>query len=635
MPRRPGAGLRLRSFGSFACLPARGLARRLVTPLLAWLLGLALSLAAAPALQAAGPATTGPATTGPAAQPAAQKAQAPGGVQAPKPPYGVAVLPFTDRRHPDEPSWLGRFLQERIGAALLRTGQLAVPEPDTAAQWERKLGLHLDAPVTAAQLDAMGVRVLIQGATQEVLGLVEVDLRVRTAQGDLLGGPPAHLRVLLRQEPPGAVLRRLLGALQGALAGPALSDPKPPADWAGVEALYTLLTQPIVPGDLSARPALVARLRPLAQDPELGPRAREALATLLMEQALLYLPQGAGRELMLQDALQQASAALQADPRDTHRQALRAELLIFLKHYYEAKTDASVARLHNPLESLSYVVLAMVAGLSTGEATVHLERALAINPFLRTEARVPGSAPYQGGVLEDTFQRWQTLRANGGLARTDDTAQLMDAGIRHFEHKEWEEAERAFQQAAQREDADFTPWLYLNRILIELGHPERAVAPLQRLADANPQEPEILYWLATAQNASGSPQEARANFRKILVEHPDDVRTLQGLGQADMSLGRWQDALEDLRGVLQMDPGQADAWLRLGLVQAQLGDWDASEGALERALELQPDSADARRALDEARVHLGKEPITPAPAASGATPGAEQGAAPQAPAPGK
>jgi tetratricopeptide (TPR) repeat protein len=409
----------------------------------------------------------------------------------------------------------------------------------------------------------------------------------------------------------------------------ALREPHPPPDWQGVERLYTLLGQPIVPGDRAARPERIARLRPLAADPALGPRAREALAEALLEQALLYLPEGAGRELMLRDALEQATAALEADPRDTQRQALRAELLYFSKSYYEAKTEASIARLRNPLESLSYVVLGLVAGLSTGEATVHLERALAIDPFLRTAARPAGSAPYQGGLLEPSFQRWEELRARHGLARQDDYGELIREGTEHFQRREWDEAERLFRKAAERDDADFRAWLYLNRMLIELGHPERAVAGLQRLAEGNPQEPQILYWLGQAQLHSGSAAAAHDSFRKALAEQPDDLPSLQGLAAADMELGHWGAALNELRAVLQASPRDMESWLRLGIVQGQLGDWSAAEGALERALELDPASDEVRRELDEARKHLGKPPLAPPAAAPG---GAEQ-QAPAAPAP--
>lgn len=542
----------------------------------------------------------------------ARAASATGGaaasVQPPKPPFAVAVLPFQAVRNPPHSAWLGRFLQERIARALLRTGQVAVLGLDAATQWQRKLGLQADSRLSAAQLDSMGVDALVQGTTQEVLGLVEIDLRIRTAHGDLLHGKAGHLRIFLRAEPPGPAVQRVLNTVGHALLPQhTLSDGPAPRDWDAVQQLYTLLAQPVVPGDQGVRPAMVAQLHTLSSDPGLAGRVHEALADLLMEQALLYLPEGAGRDLMLRDATDQASLALQADPTDPHRLALRGELHVFRKQYYEAKSDAAVARLRNPLDGLAYVVLGMVAGLSTGEATVDLKRALEVNPYLRNDQRPEGSTPFQGGILEASFKRWETLRANHGMARPDDYHQLIKKATEAFDAKQWDEAERLFQQASKPDDADFTPWLYLNRILIELGHPAQAVAGLQRLAQDNPDEPDINYWLATAEARSGSPEAARRHYKLALADRPNDVHAQYGLAVTAMRLNRWYEALAALHGVLQAQPDRAEVWKRLGIVEGHMDDWEGAKSAFKRALELDPNNSEIRTRLDEARGHIAKE----------------------------
>lgn len=516
------------------------------------------------------------------------------------PPFGVAVVPFADRRHPDGPAWLGHFLSERIAKALLRARQVAVLPLETAALWQRTLGLRTDAPLTDAQLGRMGVQVVVQGTTQEVLALAELQLHVRTADGELLPGERGTLRFALADEPPGQVLGRVLGRVEAALLPDAhLAEPHPPPDWKGVETLYTLLATPVVPGDRGVRPGLIARLKPLVDTPGLGGRAHEALASLLMEQALLYLPQGAGQQLMLGEALQHATAAAAGDPTDTHRQALQAELHFFLKRDYEAKTEASIARIHNPLEPLAFVVLGLVAGLSTGEANETLGRALQIDPFLRTAARPAGSAPFQGGLLEDSFRTWEDLRARGGLATHEDYAQLLANAIAHFDRKEWDDAERLFRQAAQREDNDYTPWLYLNRILLELGHPAEAVPGLRRLAQDNPQEADILYFLGVALEDSGEPAAAADAYRKALIERPHDTRSQYRLATAEIAQRHWAEALRALRDVLHEEPENAEAWLKLGTVHMEQQDWPAARDALQRAVELEPGLQEARTRLEQ------------------------------------
>jgi tetratricopeptide (TPR) repeat protein len=551
---------------------------------------------------------------------------------APPAPFAAAVLPCEDLRHPGGSSWLGAYLQERIAKALLRAPQVAVLEPESAAYWQRTLGLHAGSALPAQAYRRMGVSVLLQCTTQEVLGLAEVQLSARTEQEELLEGAAGRLRISLGTEPPAVALPRVLGAVQRALVpGTALSEPHLPADWAAVEQLYTLLGRRV---PLGGRPAQVAQLQPWTAHPALGGRAHEALAGLLLEQALLDEPEGAGRQRLLAMALQHAAAALQADPLDTRRQALKGELHYFLRQDYEAKTEASVARIRNPLEPLAFVVLGLVAGLSTGEANESLRRALALDPSLRAAGRRETDVAFQGGALEPLFLRWDHLRGNTGMGRSDDYAERLAEAIEHYDRREYAAAEPIFRALAQREDNDYTPWLYLNRILIEIGHPEQAVPGLRRLAAGNPEEADILYSLGVALAASGETQAAQESFRKALAERPDDVPSLYGLATTEMTLEHWPQALADLRAVLHADPEHGDAWLRLGVVQERLGDLPAAEGALLRAVELRPDSEEARKHLAAVRERLAAAPQGPRGATQQVPQGEPQGAAHGAPAAG-
>lgn len=523
----------------------------------------------------------------------------------PKAPFAAAVLPFEDRRHRDGPTWLGRYLAERIDRALVRAPQAAVLPPEAALAWALKMGLRVAVPATPQQLDAMGVSVLVQGTTHEVLGLTELTVHVRTASGDRVPAGAGRFRVNLNADGPAVVLGRVLGLVGAALLpGAPPREPRPPADWGDVERLYALLGEPIVPGDRAARPGLVSRLRPWVTHPTLGGRVHEALAALLMEQALLYLPEGAGRQRLLGEALQHATVALTADPQDTRRQALKAELHVFLRQFYEAKTEASVARIRNPLESLAFVVLALNAGLSTGEANEQLGRALAMDPFLRAGARPQGMPPFQGGVLEDTFQRWDALRKGHAVARRNDETELLEKAIADFNARRFDAAEPLFRRLAEREEDDVTPWIYLNRILIETGQAADAVPGLRRLAEGNPQDADVLHFLGVALAESGNPAQAADAFRKALAERPDDARSQLGLGSAEMAQAHWPLALNALRAALHAQPEDADAWLKLGIVHLRMENWAAAESALQQALSLRPELEEARTYLAEARKHL-------------------------------
>ena len=521
---------------------------------------------------------------------------------APSTPFALAVVPFEDLRSPGQEAWLGRFLRESIAKSFLRVPQISVLGLDAAAQWQRKLGLRGSDAVEAESLRRMGIDVLILGSTQQVLRLAEIKLRVVGPRGDLLPETVHLLRADLAGGSPGALQGRVLQVLHRLLvpaAMPAL--PPPPERWGAVESLFTALGEAPPPSGRSARPALIARLRPLSDDLALGGRAHEALALLHLEQALLHTQSPAQCHALLARALEHAATALDADRRDTERQALKGEIHYFLKQDEEAKGHASIARIKNPLNGLAFIVLGLVAGLSTGESVEQFKRAFAVHPYLRRASRPIGSSPFQSGILEPYFQRWDQLHASQGGPLPANYENLLTEGIAHFELQQWDAAERLLQQAAELEEGDPRPWLYLYRLLIETGRAGEAVQPLRQLSAENPQQADILHYLGVALQSGGEHAQAREAFRKALVERPNDSRSVYHLATADIALGRWEDALGSLRTLLHEQPEHAQGWLQLGIVQAQLKDWEAAEGALERALAIDPNLPDAQRRLERLR----------------------------------
>lgn len=538
------------------------------------------------------------------AAPSPMQAAAPA---APPTPFALAVTPFEDLRSPGQEAWLGRFLRESIAKSFLRVPQISVLGLDAAAQWQHKLGLRGTDAVEAESLHRMGIDVLILGSTQRVLRLAEIKLRVVSARGDLLPETVHLLRADLAGGSPGALQGRVLQVLHRLLAPAAMPAlPPPPERWGEVESLFTALGEAPPPGDRSARPALIARLRPLSDDLALGGRAHEALALLHLEQALLHAQSPARRHALLAQALEHAATALGADRRDTERQALKGEIHYFLKQDEEAKAHASIARIKNPLNGLAFIVLGLVAGLSTGESVEQFKRAFAVHPYLRRASRPIGSSPFQSGILEPYFQKWEQLHAsritwNGGDPLPANYENLLTEGIAHFELQQWDAAEPLLQQAAELEEGDHRPWLYLYRLLIETGRAGEAVQLLRQLSAENPQQADILHYLGVALQSGGEHAQAREAFRKALVERPNDPRSVYHLATADIALGRWEDARGSLRTLLHEQPEHALGWLQMGIVQAQLKDWEAAEGALERALAIDPNLPDAQRRLERLR----------------------------------
>jgi Flp pilus assembly protein TadD len=520
----------------------------------------------------------------------------------PPPPFTLAVLPCEDLRRPGSENWLGRFLRERIAAHFAASPQVSLLEADTAAQWKAVLGLGIPAPLAAETLARMGVDAVIQASTQQVLALAEVRLTVTGPGGAPLTDPPLTVRVPLGEEPPQGLLTRMLGELQAVLL-PGAPPPAvaPQATWEELLQLYTLVGAAPPPDDPAARPALLQRLAPWLNHPRLGGRAREAAAGLALEQALLHTPAGGARRALLAEALAHAAAAVQDAPRDSGRRALKAEIHYFLAQYEQARAEASLARNRDPHGALAFVVLGLVAGLSTGESREQLQQAFRLAPFLRSGERPPGSLPFQGGILEPSFEKWDELGARRLMPAEVDPEALQAEAVSLFEQGAWEEADALFARVIALEGNDPLPRLYRARVLIETGRAEEAVPALRGLAEIYPEEAQMYHFLGVALERTGAYGEARAAYRTALRGAPGELRTLLRLAASEMAESRWGEALEPLRSLLREEPRHPEGWRRLGIVQARLGDANAAEAALVRALELDPADDAARAELTALR----------------------------------
>ena len=511
----------------------------------------------------------------------------------------LAILPVEDLRSPEaREEWLGLFLRERMTAAFQGDPRVWVVSGEVTRHWRSRFSLRaMDVPARE-RLDHLGPHTVIVGTTQQVLGLAQIRLQVHEREN-----APEVIRTLslqfhLRRDGPEKALRGLYVEMGAVFPRHRLRRGKPLAEsWDSVRGLYTLLARGPVGRGPSARPALSEKLTPFLRHPGLQGRVHEALARLWLEQTLLHHPRGPRRPALLQKARAHARAAFQANPEDTHLQALKGEIHFFLGEYFEAKTEASIARLKNPLNELAYMVLALNAGLSTGESNEHMGRALAIAPFMMPTGRLPDTPPYQGGALDSYLKKWKRLQGSRGLIATSDYRGLMDQGRAHFENQEWEEAQDKFDQAARLEEEDYTPWLYQYRIMILTGRATEAIPELRRLATDNPTQGDILHYLGVALEEGGEFPEAAEAFRGALRETPGAAESRFHLARVQMAEAGWPEALTTLRTLLNDHPRHDGGWAKLGTVQLRMKEREAAQSAFAKALNLNPENQEARRGL--------------------------------------
>jgi tetratricopeptide (TPR) repeat protein len=553
----------------------------------------------AAALAAATPAASTP-VAAPSAKPPAAGASSAGGQNSPSapPPTGV-ILPFVPLRGPAD-AWLGDYLADALRLRIEPSGRLALASRDAARQQAARLGLAPLAVPSDAQWTEMGFDTVVVGTVQRVLGRAAVKVRILGRAGDLTRPAPFAWTVDLAAETPAGAVAPLLEQAAAALQLPALAaKPTFPERWPAIQAVYGIAARAGRATGADERAALLAELQPYAQEPGLTGRVAELEALLRLEQAVLAM-QGEDQLAELKRAAAAAQRALDEDPADPERRALLGEIHYFLKQDYLAKTEASVARLKNPLTGLAWAVLGLVAGPSTGEGTEHLLRARQAEPFLWLAARAPDTPPFQGGILDTPLRRWAVQHDRSGRAmpaqnrseRAESPA--LREGIAAFEAHRWNAADAAFRKAADEDEYDYRPPLYELRILIETGRSAEAVPPLRDLQAENPLEVDIQVYLGVALEKSGGLDDARILFNRILQDDPEQPVALYHLGLTAMAAKTWADAIEPLRTLVGLQPRHEQAWLQLGIAQANLEQWAPADEAFRQVLSIDPKSQPAR-----------------------------------------
>lgn len=163
--------------------------------------------------------------------------------------------------------------------------------------------------------------------------------------------------------------------------------------------------------------------------------------------------------------------------------------------------------------------------------------------------------------------------------------------------------------------------------LIGGGRPEDALSLLEPLHQEDPENVNVLNYLALAKLHTGRSQEAEAHLRRALQIDPEDAVAHINLSAALMAqgnvsdalfhadratqlppalaqshfnkgrilehAGRAQDAVLAYRRAVELDATRLDYWIALGRLLRRLHRWPEAADALRAATDLKPDSAQA------------------------------------------
>ncbi|HVZ65354.1 MAG TPA: tetratricopeptide repeat protein [Lacunisphaera sp.] len=204
----------------------------------------------------------------------------------------------------------------------------------------------------------------------------------------------------------------------------------------------------------------------------------------------------------------------------------------------------------------------------TDEASIHLERAIALNPRNRLALFALGRVREKQARIEKAITCYRA-------------AWQLDASDAESEYR-------------------------LGRLLLRTGQQEAAlphmIAAVRRREDLRASNFEI----AIAESRHGNPALALAYFSVALAARPDDVAAHFEYGLKLVELGRVDEALAQYREVLKLQPDHAAAHAEIGRIHLQQGDAAAAVPEFQAALANHPELGIAQLGLARACLQLGR-----------------------------
>ncbi len=136
--------------------------------------------------------------------------------------------------------------------------------------------------------------------------------------------------------------------------------------------------------------------------------------------------------------------------------------------------------------------------------------------------------------------------------------------------------------------------------LAEQGQNAEALAALQKIAAANPNDHMARLWIAHVYERMGHPALAEPVYRSIVLEDPRNVEALVGVGVSLLAQDQVSASIDVLERAEQLAPQDAAVLTALGDAYQRAGRTERSIGYFERATAIAP-TPEHRFALEQAR----------------------------------
>lgn len=327
---------------------------------------------------------------------------------------------------------------------------------------------------------------------------------------------------------------------------------------------------------------------------EEGLRFLEKAAKIAPDSALTHVRLGAG--LMMKGdmaaATEQLESALELDPDSMHADMLLILSLLQQGNLEKALVVARSYRERSPDEARPYNMLGMVhlAADRTRQARAAFNKAREITPGDVTSNYNLANLAIQDGDTATARRHFEEVLKHQPMhMKTLINLAVLDAGAGDIKA-----SEKKLRQAINKHPDALEPRIYLGRLYLDQGNPEKVQVALGEMYATHNKDPAILTLMGLAQLAQDETSDAAVTLKRLVSLKPDSAQSHYLLAKAYAKLEQPGALEQELITTLDLDPSHLPA--RLGLTRLQLHktETDKAKNNLAILKEQAPDSADVR-----------------------------------------
>jgi Flp pilus assembly protein TadD len=159
-------------------------------------------------------------------------------------------------------------------------------------------------------------------------------------------------------------------------------------------------------------------------------------------------------------------------------------------------------------------------------------------------------------------------------------------GLSARKTKDYEAAEKAFEQALEIDPHHVKSWLNLSRVLLDTERPDEALVKIDQALEIDP-ESYVAYRLkGRAYHQLGRNEEAVAAYRKAIQIDDQDAWSMNNMGLVFIQRGLYDKALPPLARAVEIKEDAATFWNNLGIALECTGHIRAAEDAFNTAIKI-------------------------------------------------